>query len=68
MDRTLAGFAILGIRRPDVQKAFPTAEAGWQISFDVTEMKEGPHELVAQARSKQGATRDLGSIVVTVSH
>jgi hypothetical protein len=70
LDRTLAGFATLGVSRPDVQKAFPTfpgaAEAGWQLDFDVTGMKPGRHELEIQARSRQGATRDLGDVAVTV--
>jgi hypothetical protein len=70
IDRTLAGFATLGVSRPDVQKVFPTfpgaAEAGWQLDFDVTGMKPGPHEMEIQARSRQGATRDLGDVAVTV--
>jgi hypothetical protein len=70
MDRTPAGFATLGVSRPDVQKAFPTfsgaAEAGWQLDFDVTGLKAGPHEMQIQARSRQGATRDLGDLAVTV--
>jgi hypothetical protein len=70
MDRTLAGFATLGVSRPDVQKVYPAfpgaAEAGWQLDFDVTGMKPGPHELEIQARSRQGATRDLGTVAVTV--
>jgi|HubBroStandDraft_4_1064222.scaffolds.fasta_scaffold750025_1 hypothetical protein len=70
LDRTLAGFATLGVSRPDVRKAFPAfpraAEAGWQLDFDVTGMKSGPHELEIQARSRQGATRDLGDVAVTV--
>jgi Bacterial Ig domain len=71
VDRTAAGFATLGIGRPDVQRAlanFPdAAEAGWELNFDTTRLKTGPHELVAQARSKLGATRDLGSISVTIA-
>ena len=70
LDRTLAGFATLGVSRPDVQKSFPAfpgaAEAGWQLDFDVTGMKPGPHELEIQARSRQGATRDLGDVAVTI--
>jgi len=70
LDRALAGFATLGVSRPDVQKAFPAfpgaAQAGWQLDFDVTGMKPGPHELEIQARSRQGATRDLGAVAVTV--
>ena len=70
MDRTLAGFATLGVSRPDVQKASPAfpgaAESGWQLDFDVTGMKPGPHELEIQARSRRGATRDLGDVPVTV--
>ena len=72
LDRTLAGFATLGVSRPDVQKASPAfpgaAESGWQLDFDVTGMKPGPHELEIQARSRQGATRDLGDVAVTVVH
>lgn len=70
VDRTLAGFATLGISRPDVQKVFPAfpdaANAGWQLDFDVTGIKAGAHELEIQARSKQGSTRDLGDVAVTV--
>jgi len=70
LDRTLAGFATLGVSRPDVQKASPAfpgaAESGWQLDFDVTGMKPGPHELEIQARSRRGATRDLGDVPVTV--
>ncbi len=70
VDRTLAGFATIGINRPDVQKAFPAfpdaANAGWQLDFDVTGIKAGPHELEIQARSKHGAARDLGDLAVTV--
>lgn len=69
LDRTLAGFATLGVSRPDVQKAFTAfpgaAESGWQLDFDVTGMKPGPHELEIQARSRRGATRDLGNVAVT---
>lgn len=70
LDRTLAGLATLGISRPDVQKAYPAfreaGQAGWQMDFDTSSIPPGPHELEVQARSRQGATRDLGSVAVTI--
>jgi Bacterial Ig domain len=71
VDRTAAGFATLGVSRPDVQHALPNfpnaGEAGWELNFDTSRLKPGKHELIVQARSKQGATRDLGSISVTIA-
>jgi hypothetical protein len=70
MDRHFAGFATLGMSRPDVQKAYPAipgaAEAGWQINLPAAG-HTGPHEIVLQARSKDGATRDLGTVTVTMA-
>jgi Bacterial Ig domain len=71
LDRNLAAFATLGIDRPDVQKAFPAmpgaATAGWELHFDTTSIEPGRHEIVVQARSPEGATRDLGTATVTVA-
>lgn len=70
-DRKLAAFAILDIDRPDVQQVFPTmpgvAHCGYQFEFVATGIQPGIHELLVQARSKQGATRDLGVATITIA-
>ena len=71
MDRNLAAFAMLGVDRPDVQKVFPaipgSATAGWRLTFDATGIQPGRHEILVQARSREGATRDLGVATVTIA-
>jgi hypothetical protein len=66
--------AHLTITRPDVSKAFPKYTRhdpalanvhGWQTVVDLGE-KPGPHTILAQAVDDEGATRDLGSVVVTL--
>jgi Bacterial Ig domain len=57
--------------RPDVAKVYPNiagAEtSGWNIQFDSSGLSAGDHELVIQATTRAGATRDLGSVVVNVA-
>jgi len=70
LDRSYIATATLGISRPDVAKSVPQIEnngsAGWQASIDVTRIGAGRHQLLVQARSKKGATSDLGKITVSV--
>jgi hypothetical protein len=47
--------------RPDANHAYPAygaVNAGWQIEFD-TSLFSGEQEIVVQARTAHGATRDL---------
>ena len=71
LDRNFAAFAKLGFDRPDVQHVFPavpgSATCGWQLDFIATGIQPGPHEILVQARSKQGGTRDLGVATITVA-
>jgi Bacterial Ig domain len=71
IDRDLAGFAKLGVGRPDVGKAFPwlagSSESGWRLDLDTSGLPSGRHEILVQARTKQGATRDAGAVTVTIA-
>ena len=71
VDRDLAGFAKLGVARPDVGKAFPwlagSGESGWRLDLDTTGLRLGRHEILVQARTKQGATRDAGAATVNIA-
>jgi hypothetical protein len=57
--------------RPDVAQVWPriagSGSSGWQLQFDTSTLPPGPHELVAQAKSNSGATRDLATVPVTIS-
>ena len=49
--------------RADVNQAYPAfgeVKAGWSIEVDTKVFPSGTHELVVQARTVHGATRDLG--------
>jgi len=57
------------VPRPDVTQAYPKYARGgdrhgWNIEVDFA-ATPGPHTILAQAVDSQGATRDLGSVVVT---
>ena len=66
--------AHLTIVRPDVSKANPkytrrdpsmTDIHGWRMTVDLGE-KPGFHTILVQAVDDEGATRDLGSVMVTL--
>lgn len=71
IDRILVGTAKLGVSRPDLVanfSAFPDAETGgFEYVWNSAGLPPGPHELVVQARSKNGATRDVGGGLVTTA-
>jgi hypothetical protein len=64
--------AMLGLSRPDVNKAFPgTPEgenAGWRAQLAAASLPAGQHELVFEARTSKGAIRDIGIVNVTIAH
>jgi hypothetical protein len=61
--------ADMGISRTDVAASLPTIpgsdRSGWEMRLDTSKLSPGEHKLVVQATSNAGATRDIGSIVVT---
>lgn len=62
--------AALTVRRPDVSKAFPNYDPredlhGWHVELDLGE-EPGRREILVQAVDKDGATRDLGQVSVTI--
>ena len=70
IDRKYIASATLGVSRPDVAKVFPqfndSASSGWQASFEISNISEGAHQLLVQARSKKGAIADLGKLTISV--
>lgn len=68
IDGQLAIAGVYGDHRPDVARVypgFPDSEfCGWRVSVEVDQVSIGRHELVIQARSFAGATRDLGALLV----
>lgn len=70
VDRKYMGDASLKLARPDVAASKPDykdgANSGWMTTLDTTSLEPGWHELVAQARSKDGATRDLATVPVLI--
>ncbi len=72
LDRDYLGSAQLGGSRPDVQKAFPpfkdSSTAGWSFTLQADSIPPGRHELIVQARSSDGTTRDIGVIPLNVVH
>ena len=70
IDRKYVTDARTGLERPDVSKAFPSRAHGsnahgWGVQVDLGELT-GSHELLVQAIDDAGATRDLGTVTVTV--
>ncbi|MBM4269608.1 MAG: hypothetical protein FJ144_23895 [Deltaproteobacteria bacterium] len=63
LDGAWVGTALSGIHRPDVATAFPdvpgVAASGFRLTIDSAE--SGEREIVVQARSRRGATRDIAS-------
>jgi hypothetical protein len=59
--------------RPDVTKAHPnyahgTETHGWALTVELgNAISNGPHTVLAQAVDTQGATRDIGTVSVSVA-
>ena len=70
VDRQFVANAALKLARPDVAGAKPgyhdAANSGWMATLDTTSLAPGWHELVVQARSRDGATRDLATVPISV--
>ena len=66
VDRAFVANCSTGLPRPDVAKAYPhmpeSGASGWAATFDPANFLPGWHELTVQAKSKAGATRDVGSL------
>ena len=62
--------AVLGFARPDVAEAEPgmagAATSGFQVVLPAQRLPGGEVTLVVQARTRRGATRDLGAPQVIV--
>ena len=70
VDRKYMGEASSSIERPDVAAANPTytdaAKSGWLITLDTMFLAPGWHDLVVQAKTESGVTRDLSTVPVLV--
>jgi hypothetical protein len=68
IDRSYASRALLGQARPDVAKAYPgmpnAAVSGWITVLNTGSFSQGKHEIIVQARSEDGALRDIGTVPV----
>jgi SAM-dependent methyltransferase len=64
LDGRFAVSAFLGGARPDVAAHFPQIPgghcSGWSCEIDISNCPQGRHELLVQALSEKGATRDIG--------
>ena len=71
IDRTFVTYAVTQVSRPDIAKGFPgfpdSGAAGWNVLVRTAGIPSGVHELVVQARSKSGASRDLGTLSVKIN-
>jgi hypothetical protein len=61
----------IAVARPDLVKPYPgylhgTDLHGWNTEIELPDVP-GPHTLLVQAEDDAGATRDLGSMTITVS-
>jgi hypothetical protein len=58
--------------RSDVAKVYPgvanAGSSGWNIQFDTATVSAGPRDLLVQAVSTSGATRDLTNVRVTLAN
>jgi hypothetical protein len=72
LDRAYVGEASLRLPRPDVAGAKPgykdAANSGWTMTLNTSTLESGWHELIVQARSENGATRDLATLPIFVKH
>jgi hypothetical protein len=73
VDGRFAVRAPIDQKRPDVSKAYPDYAAntdvhGWAVTVPLdASLSAGPHTIIAQAVDTQGATRDIGTITVSVT-
>jgi hypothetical protein len=70
VDRVFVGNAQLQVSRPDLARfsLFPEPDkGGFEYGWDSTTIPPGRHEIVAQARAKDGAVRDVGVAWVTTA-
>jgi len=71
VDGGFVAAATYGEPRPDVARAYPGfldgRFPGWKITLDSRLLTRGAHELLIQARSRTGLTRDLASFSITVA-
>jgi hypothetical protein len=62
--------ARLGLPRPDVWSALPNRpeaeSSGWAATLRTDRLFPGPHRLLVQVRTRDGATRDIGSLSIQV--
>jgi hypothetical protein len=72
LDREFLTTARYGGERPDVQAAFPSElrarYSAYYAEIEARFLPPGRHLLIVQVRSTKGATRDVGSIAVTIEH
>ena len=72
VDREFLAAALYGGERRDVQAAFPTERealfSGFYAEIDTRLLPPGRHLLIIQVRSTKGATRDVGSVSVTIEN
>lgn len=70
-DRRYWGAAQVGGSRPDLLKLYPGIEnagsGGFEFPLDTNKIGEGSHEIVVQARSAEGVSRDIGSVMITIA-
>jgi hypothetical protein len=66
VDGHLAGTAVYGLARPDVQAAYPTviqsAQSGWRFSFDTRQLSDGRHRLTVRVLDRAGNRSEIGSV------
>ena len=73
-DDHFAARATITEPRPDVTKTYPTFAHGndvhgWRVNVPLgAGATLGPHSLLFQAVDKDGATRDIGTVAVTLEH
>ena len=70
LDSHFAASTTLNVARPDVAKAFPQYARssdvhGWNVRIEVPN-SPGAHTIIVQAVDDHGATRDLGTVTITI--
>lgn len=71
LDGKFAASSQTGVNRPDVRTAYPSyrdnENPGFDFQVDLRGKSAGPHELTVQARSRDGAVRELYRYPVILS-